>query len=863
MDLNAALQTEARQVLSSESTSRSEWFLGGEAGLGSFEEGSLSAMAEWADSVPRYPVPIKYRLTELSALLNSNLFDDDLDIITKRDALIAYLEEELSIDVHCPWDGSNSSSLRYGDFVILAADRYSSGTQQAALRLTSSNFAAHTINYDGIVMAKFGRPSCYDQVIQAAQEFNTTYYFRDIISQSKQSLGDMVFPAYLYVIYGRADGDREGTVDDDLVCMMTSGLFMEKESNRFSAAHWSMPLPLSSVFIGMPSMTSSPETIFAFNLEENMRPEFYIHGGSEDVSLDCSNGFSTPEWDQRKDGAFSQYFGTLVEGFDIAVCTVDTGDKLADKYPRMFAADNYPAFRGYEAFDTTYYLNPSDTTGIERLHYSFVVTSLETDTEVVNLGYFWETMLKEWALSDGVKYDNVGGRFAFCNKIVLNGVTISPLFHGLKEMARGIRPPGYFCSGIRGTIIIGNDTYLFYDHGYTSAGEVDGEVYVVRRHNFLSYMASSIFFAPTGTMNPVWVESDSVEHYSILTLDEFFATPEYQIDMARWLANSSQPQPLLATPEARNYVWRLMSWDHLRNVNKEPIMFRDRVHLISAEGPVARDGSVYVRGGHYVKPSDAPPNATPSSFIIQPSRTEDQGTCIPLVDRNSFYLEVASTGDILERPSNYGVAARLSLRAYGTSAFIPMQTYSYAHFGEAAIDNEVTQGVLQAVRLDPGNVLLTSSPSTTSSVVQQSKWWAPPSNDSLSVTFTLSFPSVVVPVDACLFDSTSEDSGCVHLPSLTSDGDVVSSQFVRYDSCNVDKIDVPANVTVSLFAIQDPALKQPAPFGSNRQVCASESPVTYLRSIVGPATYRLKANLRTSMCVVRFIVDENICMGSL
>ncbi|XP_077978826.1 uncharacterized protein LOC144434246 [Glandiceps talaboti] len=76
-----------KNSLSTSETSSTEFFLGGEAGIGDISEGSTDSMKEWASTVFDNPVPIKYQLGAVIDLLDQDNFPEDRRIGIKEEVL--------------------------------------------------------------------------------------------------------------------------------------------------------------------------------------------------------------------------------------------------------------------------------------------------------------------------------------------------------------------------------------------------------------------------------------------------------------------------------------------------------------------------------------------------------------------------------------------------------------------------------------------------------------------------------------------------------------------------------------------------------------------------------------------------------
>ncbi|XP_077992423.1 uncharacterized protein LOC144446518 isoform X2 [Glandiceps talaboti] len=134
--MSMKMSNSMRNSLSTSETSSTEFFLGGEAGLGDISEGNTDSMKEWASTVFDNPVPIQYKLGAVIDLLNKENFPEDKKIGIKEEILRArYLGYCDRIpDARCSdfskRDGSedSSNSVHFGDAVHITI-RTDSGRQ--------------------------------------------------------------------------------------------------------------------------------------------------------------------------------------------------------------------------------------------------------------------------------------------------------------------------------------------------------------------------------------------------------------------------------------------------------------------------------------------------------------------------------------------------------------------------------------------------------------------------------------------------------------------------------------------------------------------------------------------------------------
>eukprot|EP01095_Lingulamoeba_sp_RSL-Kostka_P016110 TRINITY_DN7732_c0_g3_i2.p1 TRINITY_DN7732_c0_g3~~TRINITY_DN7732_c0_g3_i2.p1 ORF type:complete len:1803 (+),score=627.84 TRINITY_DN7732_c0_g3_i2:208-5616(+) len=121
--VTSSFETSASSYLSNENIRRKDWYLGGDPGQGSSEDGNLEDLKRWASTVKSNPVPVRVKLKAIAELLNEDNFPDDPDIESKQDHLYEALFnactrigfEDCSDFIDD--DADDTEAIKYGDFV--------------------------------------------------------------------------------------------------------------------------------------------------------------------------------------------------------------------------------------------------------------------------------------------------------------------------------------------------------------------------------------------------------------------------------------------------------------------------------------------------------------------------------------------------------------------------------------------------------------------------------------------------------------------------------------------------------------------------------------------------------------------------
>ena len=131
--VTSQLSSTARSLLKTQSTTRNQWFLGGDPGMGDGESASLESLKNWAATVPAKPVPISVSLMPLPALLTSKQFPNDPLIEKKQRHLFAVLYNVCNRKGgdNCAQflsresvDESDPDLIRFGDFIEIESLSY-------------------------------------------------------------------------------------------------------------------------------------------------------------------------------------------------------------------------------------------------------------------------------------------------------------------------------------------------------------------------------------------------------------------------------------------------------------------------------------------------------------------------------------------------------------------------------------------------------------------------------------------------------------------------------------------------------------------------------------------------------------------
>ncbi|XP_004349122.1 hypothetical protein CAOG_02372 [Capsaspora owczarzaki ATCC 30864] len=147
-DMSMKLSQQARSMSMSSTSKSTEWFIGGEPGLGQFSaDDLLTSLKDWARTVGSNPVPIRMQVAPIIELLDALLFPEDPHIADKQTLLASYLASycESVSGANCGDGGDrdftgDETVLRYGDFVTL--DQLTGVNEGYRLRATTAAASA-------------------------------------------------------------------------------------------------------------------------------------------------------------------------------------------------------------------------------------------------------------------------------------------------------------------------------------------------------------------------------------------------------------------------------------------------------------------------------------------------------------------------------------------------------------------------------------------------------------------------------------------------------------------------------------------------------------------------------------------------